>query len=261
MRPILYFCLFSIIFSCNPKQKDENNHLYDSLPPKFASVVKSHGGLEKWKSFGTLQYDLQHQNDSIPSEHYILDLINRKDLTVADSFKIGFDGNEVWVSPSRKAYKGRSARFYHNLYSYFVLMPFIVTDPGAIYKTDTLTVDDKLYNVVNVSFSEGVGDSDDDTYKILIDPETNKMEMLLYTVTYYSGKAHENYNALSYENWTNIDGVELATKLVGYKYSKGKTGDKRYEVIFSNIKLSNNKPSQELFEMPSIAEIDDVNTN
>lgn len=257
MKAIAVLLIAITLFSCNRPHENVTNY-YEFLPEKYIDVLKSHGGLDKWRSFGTLEYDLKHEKDSMPTEHYVLDLVNRNDLTVADSFKIGFDGSEVWVAPHRKAFKGKSARFYHNLYSYFVSMPFIVANPGVNYSIDTLSVDGKMYDVVSVSFSEGVGDADKDTYKILIDPETKKMEMLLYTVTFYSGQVHENYNALSYKNWTDINGVALATTLVGYKYSNGKTGEKRYEVTFSNLQLRQKSPDQHLFLMPAQAEIDSL---
>jgi hypothetical protein len=190
-----------------------------------------------------------------------MDLHNRKDLTVADSFKIGFDGQAVWVAPNRSSYKGRSARFYHNLYSYFLNIPFILADPGIKYASDTITVDGKLYNVINVSFEAGVGDADGDTYKMLIDPTTKQMEKLLYTVTYYSGKSHENYNALSYENFKVINELLFPTTLVGYKYNNGQLGEKRYEVNFHNIQFRNDRPDQSIFTMPSTAEIDSLKSN
>ncbi|MEQ9591626.1 MAG: DUF6503 family protein [Cyclobacteriaceae bacterium] len=263
MRAIFYLSIFALLVSCSSKPQAEETPIdyYEGLPESFSNLLKAHGGLDTWRSFKSFEYDLQHQNDTVPSEHYTLDLTNRKDLTVADSFKIGFDGEEVWVAPNRAAYKGRSARFYHNLYSYFFTIPFIVADPGVIYKDDTVTVDGKLYNAIHVAFEEGVGDAAEDTYKILIDPTTGKMAMLLYTVTYYSGEAHENYNALSYENWTDINGVELATKLVGYKYANGTIGDKRYEVTFSNVTLGTEPPNQELFAMPAGAAIDSLIVN
>jgi len=252
--------LLIILISCSTSKKEESTTIdhYSSLPADFAEVLKSHGGLEKWRDYKTLEYDLQHENDTLPTEHYILDLINRKDLTVADSFKIGFDGGQVWVSPKKSAFKGRSARFYHNLYSYFLTIPFIVADPGAKYSSDTLTVNGKLYDVINVGFEEGIGDASKDLYKMLIDPSTNQMEMLLYTVTYFSGEAHENYNALSYQEFVDINGLKLPSKLVGYKYSNGITGEKRYEVNFKNIELKLERPDQNLFDMPANAEIDSL---
>lgn len=259
IKLLSYLMLLGILVSCTLKEKAEAPvDYYEGLPESYASLLKAHGGLDKWRSFKTLEYDLIHPDDSTKNEHYTLDLLNRKDLTVADSFQIGYDGNEVWVAPNKKAFKGRSARFYHNLYSYFLTIPFIVADPGVMYANDTLTVDGKLYNVINVSFEKGVGDADNDSYKILVDPTTNKMEMLLYTVTYFSGEAHENYNALRYEDWKDINGVNLTTHLVGYKYSNGTTGDKRYDVMFSNIQLKEESPNQSMFEMPAGAEIDSL---
>ncbi len=260
MKSFVYLILLSLLISCSPSQKQEEPPVdyYASLPESFAEVLKVHGGLEKWRSFGTLEYDLKHEKDSVTTEHYTQDLFNRKDLTVADSFQIGFDGNEVWVAPNKKAYKGRSARFYHNLYSYFLTIPFIVADPGVLYTNDTLTVDGKLYDVIKVTFEEGVGDADEDAYKMLIDPTTKRFEKLLYTVTYYTGEAHENFNALSYEDWVDVNGLQLPSKLVGYKYSNGATGDKRYEVTFHNIQLKEERPNQEIFSMPTKAEIDSL---
>jgi hypothetical protein len=263
MKRIIYlFLIIVALAACSPKQKEETTvDYYASLPENFSSVLKAHGGLAQWRSFKTLEYDLIHEGDSVPTEHYTLDLLNRKDLTVADSFKIGFDGDEVWVAPNKKSFKGRSARFYHNLYSYFLTVPFILADPGVIYSDDTLTVNGKLYDVVSVKFEAGVGDADKDAYKMLIDPTTRQMEKLLYTVTYYSGEAHENYNCLSYENWIDVNGVKLPTKLIGYKYSPGIIGEKRYENSFVNIQLKEESPNQDMFIMPAEAEIDSLKKN
>ena len=260
VRRISYLLMLvtMLLSSCKPREEKSYENLYDTLPAEFADVLRAHGGLEKWRNFGKLEYDLQHEEDATPTEHYILDLVNRHDLTVADSFNIGFDGNEVWVSPNKNAFKGRSARFYHNLYSYFLTIPFIAADPGTIYSVDTLTLNGKLFDVVGVSYKEGVGDADKDAYKLLIDPHTHKMEKLLYTVTYYSGEAHENFNALSYENWQEVNGIILPTKLVGYKYTDGILGDKRYEVTFHNIGLDSKRPDPKIFIIPPQAEVDSL---
>ena len=175
MRTYSFTLAIFLIASCTPKQKQETSiDHYSVLPSYFSETLKAHGGLDKWRSFKTLEYDLLHDGDSTPAEHYTLDLLNRKDLTVADSFKIGFDGKEVWVAPNKGAFKGRSARFYHNLYSYFLTIPFIVSDPGVIYSNDTLTVDGKLYDVINVNFETGIGDADKDAYKLLINPDNQQ---------------------------------------------------------------------------------------
>lgn len=255
--------MISVLFvACSTKQKKEVLFDYDSnLPREFVEVLKAQGGLEKWRSYKTLEYDLLHENDSVPTEHYILDLITRKDLTVADSFKIGFDGKEVWVAPTRASFKGKSARFYHNLFSYFLTIPFIVADPGAHYTIDTLTIDGKRFETIQINFDEGVGDASKDYYKLLIDPTTHRFEKILYTVTYYSGEPHENYNLLSYEDFIDVNGILLPSRLVGYKYGNGATGEKRYETHFKNMEFKSESPDQTIFRMPAIAEIDSLKKN
>lgn len=257
MKPFFLSAVL-LLASCSPKQKEVPVDPYATLPPYFSEVLKAHGGLGQWREFKTLSYDLRHQDDPAPGEHYTMDLLNRKDLTVADSFKIGFDGENVWVAPNKKAFPGKSARFYHNLFSYFFSIPFILADPGVAYSSDTLTVDGKKYDVVKVSFEAGVGDADKDTYQLLIDPNTKQMEKLLYTVTYFSGEGSGNFNALAYEGWEEVNGVRLPTRLTGYTYLDGHLGGKRYEVAFSNIRLGTESPAQGLFEMPTQAEIDSL---
>ena len=260
MKTLPYLLLLSLCFACSTKPKEETAQAvvdhYAALPANFAEVLKAHGGLEKWRSFKALEYDLTNLQNPAKSEHYTLDLLNRKDLTQADSFKIGFDGQQVWVAPRLKAFKGPSARFYHNLFSYFFTVPFILADPGAQYSNDTLTVDGKLYDVIDVSFQAGIGDADKDTYRLLIDPASKKLEKLLYTVTYFSGEANQNYNGLSYSDFTNVNGLLLPTRLTGYKYEAGKLTEKRYEVTFANIQLKTESPDQALFAMPAESEID-----
>ena len=244
--------------ACSPqKHPGAAEDVYEKLPKNLVSLLQSHGGLEKWRSFGTLEYDLFNLKDSL-TEHHAIDLRNRKDLIVADSFKIGFDGKEVWVSPERKAFKGKSARFYHNLFFYFFAIPYVLADPGINYREDTVTLNDKTYPAILATFDAGIGDADKDAYRIVIDPETNKLYGLLYTVTYFSGEAHKNYNFLKYEDWQEAGGLQFPGKLTGYKFSNGIVGEERYKVLFSNIRLNTDTPVETLFAMPDKAEVDSL---
>lgn len=220
-------------------------------------MLQAHGGLEQWNSFQTLEYDLYDPEDS-SEEHHIIDLKSRRDLVQGDSFKIGYNGKDVWVAPSKKAFKGRSARFYHNLYFYFFAIPYVLADPGVNYLEDTITLDGTRLNCIRASFEAGVGDSDKDFYKMVIDPETNKLTSLLYTVTYYSGEAHEKYNLLKYQDWQEKEGLIFPARLVWYKFENGAVGDKRGEAIFKNITLKKDSYPEIMFEMPEVAEVDSL---
>jgi hypothetical protein len=250
----LFILLFLI--SCTTAKK-ETVDIYASYPLKFSKVLQAHGGLEKWNSFNTMEFDLLNPEDS-SQEHHIIDLKLRKVLVEGDSFKIGFDGKNVWVAPDKKSFPGKSARFYHNLFFYFFSIPYVLADPGVNYQDDTVSLSGENFSCIKATFNAGVGDADKDFYKMIIDPQTAKLTSLLYTVTYYTGEAHEKYNLLKYLEWQQIEGLQFPGRLAGYKYADGIVGEKRYEYFFKNIILKKGATPETLFAMPTEAEIDSL---
>lgn len=248
--------ILAIITSCSTGKKTETD-VYVNYPENFSNLLKAHGGLDKWNLSNTLEFDLFNPEDS-STEHHLVDLKSRKVLVQGDSFRIGFNGNDVWVAPDKKAFPGKSARFYHNLFFYFFSIPYVLADPGVNYQEDSVSLNGEKFSCIKATFNAGVGDADKDFYKMVIDPKTNKLTSLLYTVTYYSGETHERYNLLKYMDWQEIDGLQFPGKLVGYKYEDGTIGEKRYEYLFKNIVLKKEAPADSLFAVPDVAEIDSL---
>ncbi|MEM8526331.1 MAG: DUF6503 family protein [Bacteroidota bacterium] len=255
----LYFLFALAIIACNtPPLKQEEIPNYDHLPKTLLAGLEAHGGIEKWYEMQTLEYDLI--KDSIV-EHQLIDLASRKVLitTEPETFTLGFNGQEVWVSPEKAAFPGNSARFYHNLLFYFYAMPFIASDPGINYEeipNDSLN--GEVYNAVKISYNEGVGDAPDDEYILYFDKETHQMEWLLYTVTYFSGEKSTKYRAINYSKWQDLNGLLLPEIMTGYKFENSTIGDKRYDRVFNNAKISTEAADQNIFKMPNEAEIDSL---
>lgn len=227
-----------------------------AYPEYFKEVIQAHGGLEQWNKFGAMQFELTSNGNT---ETHIIDLKNRKDLVKAKDYTIGYNGEQVWISPDKAAFPGQSARFYHNLYFYFYAIPFVLADPGVnLEQMDDMTLQDKNYKVIGVSFGDGVGDSPQDKYKMLIDPETNRMEWLLYTVTYFGDQQNDKFNSLKYEEYQEHQGLLFPQKLTGYKYENGEIGDMRYSVTIKNLELKEGQPDQQQFEIPQSAEVDSL---
>ena len=194
-------------------------------------------------------------------ETHITDLKSRKALIWNDQYKIGFDGKEVWVAPNKMAYgEGkRSARFYHNLNFYFFAIPFVLADPGINYGVlPQDTIMGKMYDVLKIAYQDGVGDAPEDYYITYSDPDSHQLEWLLYTVTYYSGEKSDRFNCINYAEWKEVSGLVVPTKMIGYRYSDGQVGEKRYEKLFSDISFSKATLDQNQFEMPDVAEIDSL---
>lgn len=224
-----------------------------TYPPYFMEVLQAHGGLEQWTQLGAMQFQLTSDGNR---ETHLIDLKNRKDLIIAADYTIGYDGQQVWVKPNQKAYPGESARFYHSLFFYFYAIPFVLADPGIRYEQlEPLQLQGKNYDVIGVTFGEGVGDSPEDKYRLLINPETKRLEWLLYTVTFFDGQSGEKFNALKYEDYQEHKGLLFPRQLTGYVYDNGQIGPVRYQATFGNLSLEEEQPEQQQFEKPEGAEI------
>lgn len=201
-----------------------------------------------------MQFQLTNNGNT---ETHIIDLQNRKDLVKGDTYTIGHDGEQVWVSPNKAAYPGKSALFYHNLYFYFFSIPFVLADPGVHHEQlpDT-ELQGENFKTIGITFGEGVGAAPKDQYRLLINRETNRVEWLLYTVTFFDGKPSDKFNALKYEEYQEQEGLVFPRKLTGYKYENSQVGDVRYSVTISNMQLKEERPDQQQFIRPEQAEVD-----
>ena len=264
MKSIHYLFLLCIVViaGCGHNHNSENNSskkaidsTSSTLPTSFLQGLSSHGGINQWRSFQTVSFDL-----ATPSmkQVQLIDLQTRK-LIITDSlYTMGFDGTQVWVSPDLESFGDGSPRFYHNLYFYFFAMPFVLADPGIHYEDlGKQIINDQSYLAIKVSYDQAVGDSPEDFYIAHFNLDTGLMEVLLYTVTYFSKESHEKYNALVY-NWQEVDGLQVTKSIKGYKYDSGRLGDLRYEASFQNVQFSKEILSDSIFSIPKMAEIDSL---
>jgi hypothetical protein len=242
---------------------EESGNEKRDYPQSLRTAFDTHGGLDLWNEYRSLEYDLiSGLSHTQNKEHHLVDLENRKVLIESSNFKLGFDGSEVWITPDMAAMGGQSPRFYHNLFFYFFSIPMILSDPGINYEDmGEQLLDEKKYRAVKISYQQGIGDSPEDYYIPHFDLETGQMEALLYTVTYRSGEATQQYNALLYPEWQEVDGLLVPAHMIGYKYDSGKLGKQRYEARFENVSFSREKPDQSVFEMPPNSEIDSLVRN
>lgn len=268
MKNLIFLLAGILMYACNGKteedqqqQKSDVPSALEGLPETVKKAMQAHGGYDTWKAYSTLIYTIDTNTiTNFSNEKHHIDLDNRKVLIRHDSFKIGYDGEQVWVEPDKEAFGERSPRFYHNLFFYFFSFPFVMADDGIVLEPQgTKSLKGKEYNALKVSYEEGVGDTPEDYYIAYFDPETNQLEWLLYTITYFSGEAHEDYNALHYSDWQKVDELLVPKKIVGYKYvDDSVTNTERYRAIFSNIKFRKKDLEDHIFEMPETAETDSL---
>ena len=169
-------------------------------------ALTAHGGLDTWRSMGTLEYNVVKGDRE---EHHLVDLQSRNILHAGTSYAFGYDGTDVWVSPTRDAYPG-NPRFANGLDFYFFGIPFVLADPGTNreYLGQT-SVNGAAYETVKISFDAGTGGSPDDYYIAHFDPESHQLHSLLYTVTFNAQTPNEQYYARMYDTWEEIEGLLL----------------------------------------------------
>lgn len=224
-----------------------------SYPDALEKVFAKHGGLERWRKMKALTYQIVKKAGN--ETHYI-DLQNRRDRVEGVNFKMGYDGEKVWLE-AEEDYKGNPG-FYHNLMFYFYAMPFVLADDGIIYsEAEPLEFEGRSYPGVKIAYEANVGASPDDEYFIHYDPETYQMSWLGYTVTYHSKEKSEKVNWIRYDDWKTYKGLVLPASISWFKVEEGALIEPRNTVQFDEIVLSEEVHSDDVFALPEGAEIVD----
>ncbi|MDN3202778.1 DUF6503 family protein [Algoriphagus sediminis] len=240
---LILFTLF-LFTACSESKKP-----LPDLDPGFEKVLEAHGDWEKFYQGKAFSYQMIHETNLTKETHFI-NLETRETRIDADNFQIGFDGEQAWISPNRESFGGNSVRFYHNLYFYFFAIPYVFTDPGVtVTKVENKTVNGTSYETFAASFEADKGDSPNDQYYMLINPESNRIEYLLYTVTYY-GNPDPAFSALKYDDYRDAGGLSFPRLLTGYTYQDDSTKRVRYQVSFSDALILDEAFDKSLFEKP-----------
>ena len=239
-----------VIMSCNPVARVDES----SAPAKkefdelFTKVLDAHGGFANWQKVKYLEYTI---NTGSGPEVHRNDLTRRRHrIDKEGGYSMGYDGQDIWVSPHRDSFPGSSPRFYHNLHFYFFAIPFILSDDGVhLEEIEDMTVREKTYHRILATFGEGVGDAPDDQYILYIDPEAYQVDFINYSVTFYDKSKATQYNALDY-TYDEVNGLLLPSGYTGYRWVDGTFGDKRYHADFTDIKLSEEPVDTTIFTAP-----------
>ena len=220
-------------------------------PEAIDKVFDQHGTVALWKSMKTMSYEIVKEEGN---EKQTIDLIGRREVIDAHSFKSGYDGKDYWVEADT-TYKG-NAKFYTNLMFYFYAMPFVLADEGITYTpADALTFDGIDYPGYRISYGDGVGVSPQDEYFIHFDAETYEMAWLGYTVTYYSGEPSKKVKWIRYDDWNNFEGLKLPNSLTWYKVEEGKITEPRNKRKFTNVTVDVSESADSIFAKSAGAKV------
>lgn len=234
--------LFLIIVGCTSPKPDGSGGTA-AVPVALQKVLETHGGLDRWKDFQSMEYDME-------GEHHQINLSDRKTRVDKEGGGIvAFDGENVWVTDSADL---EGARFYYNLFFYFGAMPFVLADPGISY--DTVARRQLLgntYEGIRISYADGVGQSSRDSYILFYDQDSHQMEWLMYESTFHSGKARNEYNLIHYRDWVLVNGLLIPSKIQWHYFDGDSVGGVTGDATFEQIELRESALSDSLFVMPA----------
>jgi len=131
-----------------------------------------------------------------------------------DGTTVYYDGETAWVSPADA--EAPMGRFHVLTWPWFVMAPFKMQGEGiTLSDLDNATVGDERFITILQTFGEDVGDTPDDWYRFFIDPNTMRIDMMSYIVTYGKDpeKADEQPSIIRYFDYTMPEmGPSISTR-------------------------------------------------
>lgn len=228
--------LFVMLASCQPSE-DGATTSGESNPGQqlVMESIDAHGGAETWYENGLLQFRWRYyMTDKGPQAIAdSLQTVNTKTLavshTVPDSdMRFGWNDGQAWQMPADGKFLTPPA-FWALTPIYFVGIPFVFNDSNAIFEKlpETMAFEGKDYAQVKVTYTAEAGDSPDDYYVLLIDPDTKVTRGAYYIVTSKlvapNGPGPEKFITL--DGLKDYNGVMLATSHRTFAMEDGKIGN------------------------------------
>lgn len=245
---LLYLILCLLTFSaCSEQNLGPDPRL--NQPEDFKKLLDAHGNWAKWISARSFSFAMVHET-TLEWENHYLDLQTGKVRIDADLYQAGNDGEKVWVSPNRQSFPGQSVRFYHNLYSTFLSIPYVLTDTTVtVTKIPNRVFNGISFETLEAKVKNGALIGPSDRYTLLIDPETGRLAWVLFSVKFFD-RNNQIEEALYYEDYRDANGLIFPRVITGYQTENDSSRRIRYQTSFSDVFLVEKSLEKDLFEMP-----------
>ncbi len=229
-------------------------------------MVESVGGRDNLYALRDVEYKYTYRADAgkadVSIERYVFDgelswgrYLKRENVMFPDlegEIIQGYDGSETWVTLDGRLLDDpkllRMADFTRKTNYYWFTMMFKLMDPGVNHEYQgTKNVDGVVYDLVKVTFDEGVGDVQD-IYVLYINPETHLVDQFLFTVMDFEMK-EPSLMRVEYEE---VQGLKLPArrKYTASDWDATIKKDAWTHEICEDIKFDNGF-EREMFEKPS----------
>lgn len=207
-------------------------------------AIEAHGGLSRWYSNGPLAFRFNYQplNDGTPRDTYeVADYWSaqtRHRLASDTTIQYGWDGAQAWASPTDTLIP-YNVRFWSLTPYYFVGIPFVLADEGinlTMMEPDTLA--GNTYDLVKVTYEDGVGDAPDDYYVIYVGRDDNRVRAIRYIVSYpgyFPDGGHAPEKLMTYEETQTVDGITLPERYRTFWWKDEQRGKHITNITLSEV--------------------------
>jgi len=224
-------------------------------------AFEAHGGIAKWKSFASVEFDQTWTSaKGVKKDHQLVDLRSRDGLITSDAYTLGASKGMVWITPALDALGGTPPRFYMWTPFYFFGMPFVFADPGVVQESlGKKMFQGHEFDAVKVTFKKGTGDSSDDFYTAYVDPKSGQVKLVSYVVTYAALRKNRPMDQLEphvlvFEEWQDASGLRVPKR---GSFSNWKNENIEGEPLgvmeFANVNFSEKAPDAAKFAEPANA--------
>ena len=187
-------------------------------------TLQAMGGEQAFARLRTLKFDfvVERSGKEVARVHHVWDRwdgryrvegLNRDGKNALTLFNVHDPGGHSWLDGKaldgdalKKAVERAYARFIND--TYWLLMPAKMLDPGVNLQSEgEAEKDGKAYDVVRLTFGEGVGLTPLDTYWAYVSKESGLMERWEFVLT---GQEPKDREAFAWSDWQTVGGVRLA---------------------------------------------------
>ncbi|MEO1259460.1 MAG: DUF6503 family protein [Bacteroidota bacterium] len=244
MKYLLTIVVCFLIFVCS-----DHTDTPAVLPPALMKILSHHGTHSRWDKMEALSFQVK-KNDG--KETHFIDLKSRRGRIEGPTYKLGYDGKDIWVSAD-SIYEG-NPDMYHNLYFYLFAMPFVLSDDGIEYEqAPPILFNGQQYPGLKISFKKGIGNSPNDEYFLHYDPRTYRMAWLGHTFTYFEKEKSPHINWIRYDDWQWNNKILLPKSITCYNAINGEITGPSNNISFDSISINAYIPYQYNFEKPKRA--------
>lgn len=219
-------------------------HLYNNVcsqsPFQLARLERAHG-VAAFRSKKVVCFDFDYELEGktrLRARVYARTNSSAIRLERADGVALIFDGRNVCQTPDSTVFE--NARF--NLFSwhYFFAFPFKVRDMGTkwqFWNQKLLLNDNITYETARLTFEKNISDSSEDHF-IAFQSENGQLAGLAYHVSAFETKEKTATRAITYHDYINVAGCQVAQTWIFWKYDAQRGAHTRAgSVRLSNIKF------------------------